>query len=100
MAQTTIGTSNGLNSGLECTMISLPIGDMLSGTKGGGTSHSFPKMWAKKESNQFGPSMLVSENTHLLHKGKYHCMDDLQFDWFGFDQTCKSTFSNQLNQIQ
>ena len=36
MAQTTIGTSNGLNSGLECAMISLPIGDMLSGTKGGG----------------------------------------------------------------
>ena len=43
MAQTTIGTSNGLNSGLECTMISLPIGDMLSGTKGGGDFAFLPK---------------------------------------------------------
>ena len=29
-----------------------------------------------------------SENTHLLCKGKYHCMADLLFDWLGFDQTC------------
>ena len=25
-----------------------------------------------------------SENTHLLLKGKHHCMADLLFDWFGF----------------
>ena len=24
------------------------------------------------------------ENTHLLWKGKYHCMADLLFDWLGF----------------
>ena len=24
------------------------------------------------------------ENTHLLHKGKYHYTADLLFDWFGF----------------
>ena len=32
-------------------------------------------------------SMVVPENTH--HRGKYHCMADLLFDWFGFDQTSK-----------
>ena len=31
-----------------------------------------------------------AENTHLLCKGKYRCTADLLFDWFGFDQTCKS----------
>ena len=45
--------------------------------------------------------LVVSENTHLLHKGKCHCMADLLFDWFGFDQTCKSlsnsTQAKQLN---
>ena len=30
------------------------------------------------------------ENTNLLRKGKYHCMVDLLFDWFGFDETSKS----------
>ena len=25
-----------------------------------------------------------AENTHLLRKGKYHCMADHLFDWFGF----------------
>ena len=27
------------------------------------------------------------ENTHLLCKGKYNCMADLMFHWFGFDRT-------------
>ena len=31
------------------------------------------------------------ENTNLLHKEKYHCTADLQFDQFGFDKACKST---------
>ena len=26
--------------------------------------------------------------THLFRKGKYHCLTDLLFDWFGFDPTC------------
>ena len=26
----------------------------------------------------------LPENTHLLRKGKYHCMTDLLFDWLGF----------------
>ena len=42
-----------------------------------------------------------AENTHLLCKGKYQCMADLLFDWFGFDQTSKadaySTKAKQLN---
>ena len=25
-----------------------------------------------------------SENAHLIPTGKYHCMADLLFDWFGF----------------
>ena len=25
----------------------------------------------------------------LFHKGKHHCTNDLQFDWFGFNQTSK-----------
>ena len=25
----------------------------------------------------------TAENTHLLHKGKYHCTADLLFDWLG-----------------
>ena len=33
-------------------------------------------------------SMVVPENTH--HRGKYHCMADLLFDWFGFDQTSQT----------
>ena len=35
-------------------------------------------------------SLVHPENTHLLHKGKYHCMADLLFEWFVFDLTCKS----------
>ena len=42
-----------------------------------------------------------SKNTHLLHKGKYHCTADILLDCFGFDQTCKSlsnsTQTKQLN---
>ena len=45
--------------------------------------------------------IINSENTQLLHKGKYHCKADLLFDWFGFYQTCKSlsnsTQDKQLN---
>ena len=41
------------------------------------------------------------ENTHLLCKGKYNCMADLLFVWFGFNQTCKSlsnsTWAKQSN---
>ena len=33
------------------------------------------------------------ENTHLLHKGKYHCSADLLFDPLGFGQTSKSVYS-------
>ena len=33
---------------------------------------------------------LMTDNTHLHRKGKYHCMADLPFDWFGFGQTSKS----------
>ena len=44
---------------------------------------------------------LATENNHLLCKGKYHCMTDLLFEWFGFNQTSKyvvnSTKSNQPN---
>ena len=42
-----------------------------------------------------------AEDTHFLHKGKYHCMADIFFDWFGFEQICKSlsnsTQAKQLN---
>ena len=34
-----------------------------------------------------------AENTHLLRKGKYHCMADLLFDQLGFGQTSKSVYS-------
>ena len=48
---------------------------------------------------------VIPENTHLLRKGKYHCAaGDLLFDWFGFDQSCKSlsnsTQTKQLNPYQ
>ena len=33
---------------------------------------------------------LTSENTKFFHRWKNHCMDDLLFDWFGFDQTSNS----------
>ena len=39
------------------------------------------------------------ENT-LFVRGKYHCMADLMFDWFVFDQTCKSLSGKQLNPNQ
>ena len=32
--------------------------------------------------------MVAVENTH--NWGKYHCVADLLFDWFGFDQTSKT----------
>ena len=30
-------------------------------------------------------SYVWAESTTLLQKGKYHCMFDLLFDWFGFN---------------
>ena len=45
-----------------------------------------------------------AENTHLLHKGKYHCTADLLFDQLGFGQSSKSVYSfnstKQLNPNQ
>ena len=45
-----------------------------------------------------------TENTHLLWKGKYHCLADLLFDRLGFGQTSKSVYSfnstKQLNPNQ
>ena len=35
--------------------------------------------------------MPKAENTHLLCKGKYHCMADLLFGWFGFNQTISNS---------
>ena len=32
---------------------------------------------------------LSPKNIHLLRKGKHEGAADLQFDWFGFDQTCQ-----------
>ena len=46
----------------------------------------------------------LPENTHLLRKGKYHCMAGLLFDRLGFGQTSKSVYSfnstKQLNPNQ
>ena len=48
-----------------------------------------------------------AENTDSLmyfDRGKYHCTADFLFDFFGFDQTCKSvsnsTYTKQLNPNQ
>ena len=38
-----------------------------------------------------------NQRTHLLHKGKYHCMTDLLFDRLGFGQTCKYVYKFQFN---
>ena len=42
---------------------------------------------------------IQAENTHS--RGKYHCMPDILFDWFGFDRTSKTvlywTQAKQLN---
>ena len=55
------------------------------------------KVWTT-EVNE-GTLYLHLENTH--HRGKYHFMADLLFDWFGFDQTSKTvvhlTEAKQLN---
>ena len=40
-----------------------------------------------------GPIHRSIPNTLLLHKGKYLCVPDLLFDWFGFCQTSKSVDS-------
>ena len=41
----------------------------------------------------------IPENTH--HRVNYHCMADLLFEWFGFDQTSKTVVhaakAKQLN---
>ena len=36
-----------------------------------------------------------SKNTQLLIKGKYHCLADLLFVWFGFKQLSKAANSKQ-----
>ena len=33
-------------------------------------------------------------NTHLLCQGKYRCMDDLLFGWFGIHQTSRSVVNS------
>ena len=33
-------------------------------------------------------------------KGKYHCMPDLLFDWFGFDQTSKTVLKSTSGKQQ
>ena len=78
-------------------------------------THILSKNWAQKyEQERFTHSCtlysrslsitLTSENTHLLCKGKYHCMTDPLFDWLGFGQTSKSVCSfnstKQLNPNQ
>ena len=37
---------------------------------------------------------LPAETTHGIFKRKYHCTNDLLFDWFGFDQTRKSVVNS------
>ena len=34
---------------------------------------------------------------HLLHKGNFHCMADIHFDWFGFKQISKSVDNFSIN---
>ena len=46
----------------------------------------FVFIWNKRWSN-----LGRAENTH--HRGKYHCVDKVLFDRFGFDQTSKTVFS-------
>ena len=41
-------------------------------------------------------SLYKAENTHLLRKGKYHCMADLLFDWFGFSCFVELKLSTDL----
>ena len=49
------------------------------------------KMWSKTTSTTSTTTLnrvqlnVKTENTHLLCKGKYLCMVDLLFDWFGFN---------------
>ena len=49
-------------------------------------------------------TLYLTENTHLLCKGKYHCTADLVLDRLGFGQTSKSVYSfnstKQLNPNQ
>ena len=35
-------------------------------------------------------SVLSADSVKTHHWGKYHCMADLLFDWFGFDQSSKA----------
>ena len=46
-------------------------------------------------------SLSISPRTLTVGGGKYHCMTDLLFDWFGIDQTSttdtNSTWAKQMN---
>ena len=44
------------------------------------------------------PTLTKAENTH--HRGEYHCIADLLFDWFGFDQTSKFNISKAAKSKQ
>ena len=39
------------------------------------------------------------ENTHLLCKGKYNCMEDLMFDFLGFSFICLSLIHNTFTRL-
>ena len=45
--------------------------------------------------DQFEP-IIYPENTHLLHKGKYHCTTDLLFGLFKFDQRVNLFFIQHM----
>ena len=53
-----------------------------------GLLNSFLTRWETIETREM-ECIEQAEDTSLLCKGKYHCMADLQFDWFGFGQTSK-----------
>ena len=61
--------------------------------------YSLPKTKIAKLPLQSQSHFVRLENTH--HRGKYHWMNDLLFNWFGFDQMSRtvvhSTLANQLN---
>ena len=45
-------------------------------------------------------TIVKPENTDLLHKGKYHCMADLLFDWLGFGCFACIEFDRDLQVCQ
>ena len=65
-------------------------------------SKNYPRLWRFCQNGEISPNLVTL--SHLLCEGNDHCMADLLFDWFGFDQTCKSqsnsTQAKQLNPNQ